>query len=94
MHEDTDENGNTRPKTIGKLLDDKVCIEGMFTVAIRSMFKDGKYIFRTKTDGNDIVKSPLGMFEEEEIDNDLKEVDKIIRNYYELDKVEDKKEGE
>ena len=94
MHEDTDENGNTRPKTIGKLLDDKVCIEGMFTVAIRSMFKDGKYIFRTKTDGNDIVKSPLGMFEEEEIDNDLKEVDKIIREYYELDKVEDKKEGE
>lgn len=92
MHEDTDENGNTRPKTIGKLLDDKVCIEGMFTVAIRSMFKDGKYIFRTKTDGNDIVKSPLGMFEEEEIDNDLKEVDKIIRDYYELDKIE--KEGE
>lgn len=92
MHEDTDENGNTRPKTIGKLLDDKVCIEGMFTVAIRSMFKDGKYIFRTKTDGNDIVKSPLGMFEEEEIDNDLKEVDKIIREYYELDKVEEKEE--
>lgn len=93
MHEDSDEAGNVRPKTIGKLLDDKVCIEGMFTVAIRSMFKDGKYIFRTKTDGNDIVKSPLGMFEEEEIDNDLKEVDKIIREYYELDKVE-KSEGE
>lgn len=88
MHEDSDEAGNVRPKTIGKLLDDKVCIEGMFTVAIRSMFKDGKYIFRTKTDGNDIVKSPLGMFEEEEIDNDLKEVNKIIREYYELDKVE------
>lgn len=92
MHEDSDEAGNIRPKTIGKLLDDKVCIEGMFTVAIRSMFKDGKYIFRTKTDGNDIVKSPLGMFEEEEIDNDLKEVDKIIREYYELDKVEEKEE--
>ena len=92
MHEDSDETGNVRPKTIGKLLDDKVCIEGMFTVAIRSMFKDGKYIFRTKTDGNDIVKSPLGMFEEEEIDNDLKEVNKIIREYYELDKIESEEE--
>lgn len=92
MHEDSDEAGNVRPKTIGKLLDDKVCIEGMFTVAIRSMFKDGKYIFRTKTDGNDIVKSPLGMFEEEEIDNDLKEVDKIIREYYDLDKIESEEE--
>lgn len=93
MHEDTDENGNIKPKSIGKLLDDKVCIEGMFTVAIRSMFKDGKYIFRTKTDGNDIVKAPLGMFEEEEVDNDLKEVDKIIREYYELDKEEAKNEN-
>ena len=92
MHEDSDEAGNVRPKTIGKLLDDKVCIEGMFTVAIRSMFKDGKYIFRTKTNGNDIVKSPLGMFEEEEIDNDLKEVDKIIRDYYDLDKIESEEE--
>lgn len=92
MHEDTNDYGVIRPKTIGKLLDDKVCIEGMFTVAIRSMFKDGKYIFRTKTDGNDIVKAPLGMFEDEEMENDLKIVDNIIREYYELDKIEE--EGE
>ena len=38
MHEDTDENGNVKPKTIGKLLADKVNIQGMFKICIRSMF--------------------------------------------------------
>ncbi|MEG2832473.1 MAG: AAA family ATPase, partial [Bacilli bacterium] len=99
MHEETDEFGNTKPKTIGKLLDDKVCIEGMFTVALRSMIKDGKYVIRTKTDGSDIVKTPMKMFEETEVDNDLKEIDKKIREYYNLDEeekvevVEEKTEG-
>lgn len=91
MHEDTDENGNVKPKTIGKLLDDKVNIQGMFTVCIRSMFDNGQYIFRLKTNGQDCVKTPFGMFESDTMENDLKEFDKIIREYYELDKVE--KEG-
>lgn len=94
MHEDTDDFGKVRPKTIGKLLDDKVCIEGMFTIAIRSIFKEGKYIFRTKTDGNDIVKTPIDMFENAEYDNDLKEIDRVIREYYELDKEENKESEE
>ena len=90
MHEDTDEFGNVKPKTIGKLLDDKVNIQGMFTICIRSMFENGNYIFRLKTNGQDCVKTPFGMFEEEAMENDLKEFDKVVRNYYELDK----KEGE
>lgn len=95
MHEDTNDLGITKPKTIGKMLDEKVCIEGMFTVALRSIVKDGKYLIRTKTDGNDIVKTPIGMFESDEIDNDLKEIDKVIREYYDLDKIEEpKKEKE
>ena len=94
MHEDTDENGNVKPKTIGKLLDDKVNIQGMFTVCIRSMFDNGNYIFRLKTNGQDCVKTPFGMFETDTMENDLKEFDKVVREYYELDKVEDKKEGE
>ena len=94
MHEDTDENGNVKPKTIGKLLDDKVNIQGMFTVCIRSMFDNGNYIFRLKTNGQDCVKTPFGMFENDTMENDLKEFDKVVRNYYELDKVEEKKEGE
>lgn len=86
MHEDADEDGNVKPKTIGKLLDDKVNVQGMFTVCIRSMFENGNYIFRLKTNGQDCVKTPIGMFEEEEMENDLKKVDEIVRDYYELDK--------
>lgn len=88
MHEDTDENGNVKPKTIGKLLDDKVNIQGMFTICIRSMFDNGNYIFRLKTNGQDCVKTPFGMFESDSMENDLKEFDKVVREYYELDKEE------
>lgn len=90
MHEDIDEFGNVKPKTIGKLLDDKVNIQGMFTVCLRSMYENDKYIFRVKTNGQDCVKTPIGMFEEDEIENDLKLVDEKIREYYDLDKKEEK----
>ena len=86
MHEDTDEFGNVKPKTIGKLLDDKVNIQGMFTICIRSIFENGNYIFRLKTNGQDCVKTPFGMFEQDEMENDLKAFDKVVREYYELDK--------
>lgn len=88
MHEDSDDDGNVKPKTIGKLLDDKVNIQGMFTVCLRSMFENGNYVFRLKTNGQDCVKTPIGMFNEEEMENDLKKVDEIIRDYYDLDKQE------
>ena len=91
MHEDTDENGNIKPKTIGKLLDDKVNIQGMFTICIRTMFDNGNYIFKLKTNGQDCVKTPFEMFENEIMDNDLKEFDKIVREYYELDKESEEK---
>ena len=89
MHEDTDENGNVKPKTIGKLLDDKVNIQGMFTICIRSMFDNGNYIFRLKTNGQDCVKTPFGMFESDSMENDLKAFDEVVREYYELDKEEE-----
>lgn len=93
MHEDTDDNGNIKPKTIGKLLDEKVNIQGMFTICIRSTFENNNYIFRLKTNGQDCVKTPFGMFEDESMENDLKAFDKVVREYYELDKIE-KKESE
>lgn len=92
MHEDETESGRIIPKTVGKLLNDKVCIEGMYTIVLRAMYKDGKHIFRLKTDGLDCVKTPIGMFEEDECDNDLKYVIKKIREYYDLDKED--KDGE
>lgn len=88
MHEDVDDDGNVKPKTIGKLLDDKVNVQGMFTVCIRSMFENGNYIFRLKNNGQDCVKTPIGMFNDEEMENDLKKVDEIVRDYYDLDKKE------
>ena len=94
MHEDTDENGYVKPKTIGKLLDDKVNIQGMFTICIRSMFDNGQYVFRLKTNGQDCVKTPFGMFESESMENDLKAFDEVVREYYELDKVEEKESEE
>lgn len=84
MHEDIDDFGNIKPKTIGKLLDEKVCIEGMFTIVLRCVVENGKHLFVTQTTNNDVAKTPIGMFEEITIDNDLALVDKAIREYYEI----------
>lgn len=88
MHEDKNDFGDVKPKTIGKMLDEKVCVEGMFTIVLRSMLMNGKHVFRTQTDGMDVCKTPIGLFENEEIDNDLKMVDNAIREYYYLNEEE------
>ena len=83
MHEDRNDFGELKPKTIGKLLDEKVCIEGLFTIVLRSIFKDKKYLFLTgREDELDLQKSPIDMFKDLKIDNDLKNVDNCIREYY------------
>ena len=86
MHDQKNDYGDIKPKTIGKLLDDKVCVEGMFTICLRSMVQDGHFVFRTRSDGFDVTKTPIGLFDTEEIDNDLAFVDEKIRNYYGLEK--------
>lgn len=83
-HSDIDNNGNEKFKTIGKLLDEKITLEGMFTIVLKTVVTDGKYQFSTRNNGQDTVKTPMGMFNEPLIDNDLAEVDKAIRDYYEL----------
>ena len=85
-HVARDDMGREKAKTIGKMLDEKVTVEGMFTIVLKAVSHDGGYFFTTKTNGSDTVKTPLGMFETEEIDNDLKLVDDTIRSYYGLDK--------
>lgn len=84
MHEDTNDFGERKIRTIGKLLNEKVCIEGMCTVVLRSETMGGKYSFVTQNEGNDISKSPKGMFSEIRIPNDLKAVDTAIREYWGL----------
>jgi hypothetical protein len=81
MHEDVSDTGKVKPKTIGQMLDRTVCVEGFFSIVLRAEKTDGKYIFQTNTDGMAVTKSPMGMFPET-IDNDLKEVDAVIREYY------------
>ena len=83
MHEDTTDYGETKLRTIGKLLSEKVCIEGMSTVVLRCVVRDGKHLFLTQSDGSDISKSPEGMFDKE-IENDLKSVDSTIREFWGL----------
>lgn len=82
MHEDTDDYGQTKLRTIGRLIDNKVCLEGMVTICIRCMSDGGKHFFRVQTNGSDITKTPEEMFDTAEIDNDLKLVDTAIREYY------------
>ena len=82
MHEETDDFGNIKPKTIGKMLDEKLVLEGMFTIVLRCIQENGKHLFITQSNGIDVCKSPIGMFEDLEIDNDLMMVDKAIREYY------------
>lgn len=82
-HVETDSNtGKTKMKTVGKMLDSMITLEGEFTIVLRSLANDGRYIFRTQSN-NDTAKSPMEMFELE-IDNDLKFVDSAIREYWQL----------
>lgn len=83
-HTDRDDEGNEKIKTIGKLLDEKICLEGMSTIVLKTNVSDGEYSFLTQNNGKDTVKSPAGMFPSYAIENDLWYVDQKIRSYYEI----------
>ena len=73
------------------MLDDQLTVEGLFSIVLMSQADNGKYKFVTQSDGTTTCKSPMEMFPLE-IDNDLKMVDKTIREYYELNDFEIEKE--
>lgn len=78
----TDASSDTiKMKTIGKMIDEKLTPEGLFAIVLRAIAKDGEHFFTTKN-ASDTVKTPMGMFEDDLIPNDLAEVDKVIREYY------------
>ena len=81
-HTQNDDYGRTKIKTIGKMLDEKITLEGMFTICLRTAVKDGVYQFSTQNNGSDTVKSPMGLFDKLFIDNDLALIDGIICDYY------------
>ena len=81
-HSEQADDGREHFKTIGKMLDNYVTVEGKFTVVLKTVVQDGKYFFSTHNNGQDTVKSPMGMFEQDLIENDLKAVDIAIREYW------------
>lgn len=83
-HTREDDSGRIKAKTIGKLLDEKITIEGLLTIVLRTAVINGQYLFSTKNNGADTVKAPMGLFEDEHIDNDLAAVDAAIFGYYQL----------
>ena len=91
QHIETDENGKVKAKTLGKMLDQQLTIEGLFTIVLLCKADRNKHYFVTQSDGTNPCKSPMGMFDEIEIDNDLKLVDDAIREYYGLKEQPSKK---
>ena len=87
-HTQTDDQGNVRIKTLGRLLDEKIVPEGMFTIVLRTFVDQQGYMFSTQNNGHDTVKSPMGMFTSTLIENDLAEVDRTICEYYGLEESE------
>ncbi len=86
MHPDTSDEGAEKPKTIGKMLDEKLCVEGLFPIVIDARVVQGedgrpRHVFVTENDGTNLAKCPMGMLPPV-MDNDLKAVDDAIREYW------------
>lgn len=82
-HAETGENGKVKAKTIGKMLDSQLTLEGLFSIVLMCETDGETHKFVTQSDGSTTAKSPMGMFDRE-IDNDLQMVDKTIREYYNI----------
>lgn len=85
-HTQTSDDGVTKIKTIGKMLDEKITVEGLFSIVLRTLVDGDQYLFSTKNSGSDTVKSPMGLFDAARIGNDLAEVDAAICGYYEINR--------
>ena len=84
-HSEQRDDGHYKAKTSGKMIDNWLTLEGLFSIVLMAVAQDKKHIFLTQSDGTNTCKSPMEMFELE-IDNDLKFVDSTIREYYGLAK--------
>lgn len=86
-HTETTDTGKIKAKTSGKMLDNQLTLEGLFSIVLLCKTDGQEHYFETQSDGYSTCKSPMGMFDLK-IDNDLKMVDEKIREYYELNKKE------
>ena len=83
-HSEKDDSGREHFKTVGKMLDNTVVLEGYCTVVLKTVVEDGHYYFATHNNGFDTVKTPFGLYEEDRIDNDLAAVDHKLREYFNI----------
>lgn len=93
MHVDRDADGHLKPKTVGRMLDEKFCIEGACPIVIHSTIVDGRHVFVTKGDGFNGAKAPMDMLPDV-MDNDLKQVDTLIRDYWQMKPLTETKKKE
>jgi hypothetical protein len=82
-HVEKTDDGRTKAKTTGKMLDNHLTVEGLFSIVLLAKTDGNSYKFVTQSDGYTTAKSPMEMLDKE-IDNDLKFVDSKIREYWEL----------
>lgn len=83
-HTESDSNtGKVKAKTMGKMLDNQLTLEGLFSIVLMAYTDGKKHVFVTQSDGMTTAKSPMEMLPAE-IENDLKAVDQAIRTYYEI----------
>lgn len=85
MHTEIDAHGKYKPKTVGKMIDQHVVIEGKFTYVYHALTNDGQYRFLTNNDGQHMAKTPMGLHEDLFIDNDLMMIVNEIKFYNEED---------
>jgi len=82
-HVERTDDGRVKAKTIGRMIDEKLTLEGLFSIVLLCQTDGKRHYFTTQSDGYTSAKSPMEMFPLE-IDNDLKLVDTTIRTYYDL----------
>lgn len=88
-HTELSEDGRTKAKTLGKMLDNQLTLEGLFSIVLMAQVEGEEHYFVTQSDGSNPCKSPMDMFEPR-IDNDLKIVDTTIREYWGLNDISNK----
>ena len=85
LHHTESEDGKVTAKTIGRMLKEKLTVEGCFDVVLMADTEGADHFFLTQSDGYTTCKSPEEMFDAVKIPNDLKAVDDKIREYYQLE---------
>ncbi len=92
-HTERDDSGHIKAKTSGKMLDNQLTLEGLFSIVLLCETDGQRHWFTTQSDGYTTAKSPMEMFEPQ-IPNDLKQVDTTIREYYGFNNVNNEEEVE